>query len=75
MVAREPTRKLTYEDYARTPEGERWELIDGELFMPPSPKEAHQSVQAALGTAMHNLLGLVAWEECICALRRGSVRP
>ena len=54
MVAREPTRKLTYEDYAMTPEGERWELIDGELFMPPSPKEAHQSVQAALGTAMHN---------------------
>ena len=53
MVAREPKAKLTYEDYARTPEGERWELINGELIMPPSPKEEHQSVQANLGAAMH----------------------
>ena len=53
MVTQKPKRKLTYEDYAKTPDGERWELIDGELIMPPSPKEAHQSVQADLGTSMH----------------------
>ena len=53
MVTQKPKRKLTYEDYAKTPEGERWELIDGELIMPPSPKEAHQSVQADLGASMH----------------------
>ena len=53
MVAREPKAKLTYEDYAKTPEGERWELIDGELNIALSPKEAHQSVQANLGAPMH----------------------
>ena len=53
MVTQKPKPKLTYEDYAKTPEGERWELIDGELIMPPSPKEAHQSVQGDLGAPMH----------------------
>ena len=58
MVAREPTRKLTYEDYARTPEGERWELIDGKLVnreescMAPSAKRAHQRNQIKLGSRM-----------------------
>jgi Uma2 family endonuclease len=52
LVTQKPKRKLTYEDYAKTPEGERWELIDGELIMPPSPKEAHQSVQGNLGAPM-----------------------
>ena len=42
MVVVKPTTKLTYQDYAKTPEGEIWELIDGEKFMPPSPGEAHQ---------------------------------
>ncbi len=53
MVTQKPKPKLTYEDYAKTPEGERWELIDGELIMAPSPKEAHQSVQVDLGSPMH----------------------
>ena len=48
MVTQKPKRKLTYEDYAKTPEGERWELIDGELinhaaFMAPSARRSHQS--------------------------------
>ena len=45
MVTREPKAKLTYQDYAKTPEGERWELIDGELIVALSPKEAHQRCQ------------------------------
>jgi Uma2 family endonuclease len=53
MVTQRPQLKLTYNDYAKTPEWERWELIDGELIMPPSPKEAHQSVQGNLGAPMH----------------------
>ena len=53
MVTQKPKTKLTYADYAKTPEGERWELIDGELIMAPSPKEAHQSVQVDLGAPMH----------------------
>ena len=34
--------KLTYEDYARLPDDERCELIDGELIPMPSPKKIHQ---------------------------------
>ena len=41
MVVAEKT-KLTYEDYAKTPEGERYELIDGELIELTSPRVAHQ---------------------------------
>ena len=52
MVTQEPKRKLTYEDYAKTPEDERWELIDGELLMSPSPKRAHQRNQTKLGSRM-----------------------
>lgn len=52
MVTQKPKAKLTYADYAKTPEGERWELIDGELIMPPSPKEAHQRNQIGLGSRM-----------------------
>lgn len=48
MVAKEPKTKLTYEDYAKTPDDERWELIDGELIMAPAPNMEHQSIQAEL---------------------------
>ena len=36
------TRKLTYEDYAKTPDDERYELLDGELVFMPSPNAPHQ---------------------------------
>jgi Uma2 family endonuclease len=35
--------RKTAEDYMRLPEGTRAELIEGEIFMSPSPKERHQS--------------------------------
>ena len=44
MVGPKPRTKLTYEDYAKTPDDERWELLDGELIMAPSPNEAHQRI-------------------------------
>ncbi len=34
--------ELTYEDYAKTPDDVRYELIDGELTSMPSPKWLHQ---------------------------------
>lgn len=49
MVAKEPKTKLTYEDYAKTPEDERWELIDGELIMAAAPNIPHQSIQSTAG--------------------------
>ena len=52
MVAQKPKHKLTYGDYAKTPGDERWELIDGELMMSPSPKRAHQRNQMKLGSRM-----------------------
>ena len=49
MVTHESRTKLTYEDYAKTPDDERWELIDGELVRAPSPNIPHQSIQSLLG--------------------------
>ena len=39
---------LTYEDYAKTPDDERWELLRGELFMVPSPNLDHQRIAGNL---------------------------
>ena len=48
MVSVKPTTGLNYEDYARTPDDERWELLDGELVMVPSPNIPHQRVATDL---------------------------
>lgn len=47
-MATRPDRGITYEDYLHFPEGERWEVIDGEAFMVPSPTERHQTVAGEL---------------------------
>ncbi len=44
--------KLTYRDYAKTPDDERYELIDGVLLMVPAPNIAHQESHASLGSQM-----------------------
>ena len=46
------TTKLTYEDYLKTPDEERYELLNGALLKSPTPNTAHQSVQAELGWRM-----------------------
>ena len=46
MVTQEIRIKVTYDDYAKTPEDERWELLDGELIMAAAPNMKHQSVQS-----------------------------
>ena len=48
MVQAKPTVKLTFADYCKTPDDERWELIDGELIMAPSPTGRHQLVVGKL---------------------------
>ncbi len=41
--------RLTYEDYCLLPnDGKRYEIIDGELFVTPSPRRAHQKVVSNL---------------------------
>ena len=49
MVTAPPALKLTYADYCRTPDDERYELLDGELIVAPAPNSAHQRVDAKLG--------------------------
>ena len=49
MVTAEPKIKLTYDDYAKTPEDERYELIDGVLILVSAPNMEHQSVQSVMG--------------------------
>lgn len=41
-------RKYTYEDYCNTPEDKRYELINGELLMAPSPFINHQRISRKL---------------------------
>ncbi len=37
--------RLTYDDYCLLPnDGKRYEIIDGELFVTPSPRRSHQKV-------------------------------
>jgi Uma2 family endonuclease len=41
--------RLTYEDYCLLPNnGRRYEIVDGELFVTPSPRRAHQKVVTRL---------------------------
>ncbi len=41
-------KKCTYEDYLKTPEDKRYELINGELLMTPSPIPNHQRISGKL---------------------------
>lgn len=55
-IGPEPRAKLTYEDYAKTPDDERWELIDGELIPMASPTVPHQRIDARLGAEFSTLV-------------------
>lgn len=41
-------KKYTYEDYLKMPDDQRYELIEGELLMTPSPKIDHQRISRKL---------------------------
>ena len=44
-----PTKKYTYTDYLKTSDDQRYELIEGELLMTPSPVIYHQWVSKNIG--------------------------
>ena len=52
MVTTKPSTQSTYEDYLETPDDERWELLNGELHMAPSPSMPHQIVNTRLSSRL-----------------------
>jgi Uma2 family endonuclease len=59
--------KLTYEDLLELPaDGKRYELIDGDLYVTPSPTSRHQAV-------LRNLLRILA--NFVHETRQGAVFP
>ena len=40
--------KFTYEDYVLMPEGKRYEIVEGELYMVPAPTTTHQRISRKL---------------------------
>src|SRR5438128_192534 len=46
------TVRFTYQDYLNLPEDRRYELIDGELLMSPSPSERHQRLVLELAVIL-----------------------
>ena len=55
-MATRPRRKLTYDDYVDFPEGERYELIDGDPYMVAAPNEKHQRILGELHLQVANFL-------------------
>lgn len=54
-MASEPKHLLTYEDFCAFPDdGLRREIIDGELFVTPSPLVRHQELAGRLFNALYN---------------------
>ncbi|MFO0794685.1 MAG: Uma2 family endonuclease [Candidatus Brocadiaceae bacterium] len=49
-------RKYTYEDYLKTPDDKRYELINGELLMTPSPVPGHQLISLELALRLKEFI-------------------
>ncbi len=56
MVTTKPAIRHTYEDYLKTSDDERWELLNGELLMAPAPNMSHQRVVMELGTLLNTFM-------------------
>ena len=48
MTQPKPKLKFTVKDYMSTPEGTRYQLLDGEMILAPSPTQKHQTLLANL---------------------------
>ena len=51
-----PRAKLTVADYMATPEGTRYQLLDGELILAAAPNNQHQRVVLTLAFALHQFV-------------------
>ncbi len=67
MVTQKPRVKLTYEDYRKTPEDMRCELMDGELILAAAPRTTHQRVQFDFGLIIGQFVKDGDWGEVFFA--------
>ena len=51
-----PRVKFTVADYMDTPEGQRYQLLDGELILAASPNNQHQRIVRTLAFALHQFV-------------------
>lgn len=51
-----PRIKFTVDDYMTTPEDKRYQLLDGELVLAPSPTNKHQTIALLLSMALHQFV-------------------
>jgi Uma2 family endonuclease len=71
----------TYSEYARLPDdGNRYEVIDGEVCVTPAPGPPHQIVAANTFTALHSYvrehgLGQVLWDVDLLFVSGQYLRP
>ena len=52
----QPKIKFTINDYMTTPEDKRYQLLDGELILAPSPIDRHQAILGELFFALHQFV-------------------
>jgi Uma2 family endonuclease len=76
-----PATEWTYSEYARLPDdGNRYEVIDGEVCMTPAPGPAHQEIAANLYVALRQYvrehrLGKVLWDVDLLFVSGQYLRP
>ena len=56
MQALQIDEKYTYADYANRADNERYELIDGVIYMMSPPSQAHQEISGGLHNQLYNFL-------------------
>ena len=56
MVQPKPRVKFTVKDYMSTPNDKRYQLLDGEMIVMPSPITKHQRILTRLYRALHDFV-------------------
>ena len=56
MVRPKPWLKFTVKEYMSTPEDKRYQLLDGEMILAPSPTARHQNIAAQIFVALNHFV-------------------
>ena len=56
MTQPKPRLKFTVDDYRTTPEDKRYQLLNGDLILAPSPTNRHQTISAELYSALRQFI-------------------